>query len=381
MTNLILLSLTYLLYFGQLGVLVPYLGVFLDGRGFSSEQIGQLFALITVTRIFGPNLWAALADKRGSGLSVLRFGCFLTAVTFLLVFWFDGYWGLLLSLGLMMCFWTAVLPQLEVITLHSVKSNASRYSQIRMWGSIGYILMAVIVGKLIDLTSTEAPIYVSAVVLVGLFLSTLLIKEPKVENEPNDIAVSQWHKVLALPFVLFILSAILLQISFGPFYGFFALYMRDLGYSGQETGLLISLGVLAEVFIFLVAGKLISRFGVKRVLFISILLTAFRWWLLIDYANSPALLILSQSLHAFSFGLVHATSVYFIHHYFSKDFQSRGQALYTSIAFGVGGAIGNLISGYLWQQGDGAAITFAFATLSAIAAAVLVLFMPQKADS
>lgn len=381
MTSFILLSITYLLYFGQLGVLVPYLGVFLDGRGFSSEQIGQLFALITVTRIFGPNLWATLADKRGNGLGILRLGCFLTASTFLTVFWFQSYWGIALALGLMMCFWTAVLPQLEVITLNTVNSKASLYSRIRLWGSVGYILMAIAVGKLIDISSSEAPIYVSAAILFGLFVSTLFIQQPTIDRTESSLAHSQWHKVFAAPFVLFMLSAILLQVSFGPFYSFFALYMRDLDYSGQETGLLIALGVAAEVIIFIFAGRLIHFFGVKRVLFVSILFTALRWWLLAYYADQQSLLIFSQLLHALSFGLIHATSVHFIHHYFSASFQSRGQALYTSIAFGVGGAIGNLASGYLWLQGKGAVLTFVFATTMAIISALLILFMPTDTAS
>ena len=75
--SLIVLALTYWLYFGQLGVLVPYLGIFLDGRGFSSAEIGELFAVITLARILGPGIWAGIADKKGNAVSVLRLGSFL----------------------------------------------------------------------------------------------------------------------------------------------------------------------------------------------------------------------------------------------------------------------------------------------------------------
>jgi PPP family 3-phenylpropionic acid transporter len=170
----------------------------------------------------------------------------------------------------------------------------------------------------------------------------------------------------------------LLQLSFGAYYGFFALYVLDLGYSGQATGWLIALGVVAEVIIFLQAGKLIKLFGVKWILVISILLTALRWYLLAVAANNPALLVVSQVLHAFSFGMTHAASMHFIHHYFGNKFQSQGQAIYISIGFGVGGAIGGYGAGYFWQQGQGAELTFTLAAVAAILSALSLVFVSSK---
>ncbi len=175
-SSLIILAITYWLYFGQLGVLVPYLGIFLDGRGFSSADIGELFAVITLARILGPGLWAGVADKTGNAIGVMRLGCFLTVLTFSSVFYFDSFWGLTLSFGLMMMFWTAVLPQLEVITMNSVVNTKATYGQVRLWGSVGFICLTVLVGKALDIFSTETPVHVSIGVLALLFVSTLFIK-------------------------------------------------------------------------------------------------------------------------------------------------------------------------------------------------------------
>jgi PPP family 3-phenylpropionic acid transporter len=175
-----------------------------------------------------------------------------------------------------------------------------------------------------------------------------------------------------------LLSAALLQLSFGAYYGFFALYVLDLGYSSQATGWLIALGVLAEVIIFLQAGKLITLFGVKWILIISILLTALRWYLLAVAANNPAILVLSQVLHAFSFGMTHAASMHFIHHYFGDKFQSQGQAIYISVCFGIGGAIGGYGAGYFWQQGQGAQLTFTLAAVAAVLSALSLVFVSSK---
>jgi PPP family 3-phenylpropionic acid transporter len=377
-SNLILLAITYLFYFGQFGVLMPYLGVFLNGRGFSSSEIGELFALITVARIAGPNLWAVLADKSGRALKVLQLGALLTFGTFCLVLFVDGFWALTLSLALMMMFWTAILPQIEGLTLNCVRGNASRYGRIRLWGSIGYILLTIFTGKMIDVFSSDAPIYVGAIVLFSLFAMTLLLKEPTSEKSTDLQQTSIWHKINTPVFYAFLLSAALLQLSFGAYYGFFALYVLDLGYSGQATGWLVALGVLAEVVIFLQAGKLIKACGVKWILVISILLTALRWYLLAVSADYPAILVLSQILHAFSFGMTHAASMHFIHHYFGNKFQSQGQAIYISVGFGVGGAIGAYGAGYFWQQGQGAELTFTLAAVAAVLSALSLVFVSSK---
>lgn len=377
-SSLIILAVTYWLYFGQLGVLVPYLGIFLDGRGFSSAEIGELFAIITLARILGPGLWAGVADKTGNAIGVMRLGCLLTVLTFSSVLYFTSFWGLTLSFGLMMMFWTAVLPQLEVITMNSVSKTNVTYGQIRLWGSVGFICLTVMVGKALDIFSTETPVIVSLGVLALLFVSTLLIHAPPEKITESHAVGSIWRFVKQKPFAVFIFASACLQISFGAFYGFFALYMRDLGYSGQQTGIFIALGVLAEVGIFIIARRLISRFGVWNLLFASLALTALRWYFMAAFADYFAVIVVTQLIHALSFGLTHAVSVHFIHQFLPKAFQSRGQAVYISIAFGLGGACGNYMAGQQWSQGTNAYETFITAAAFALLGALSLLLCSKK---
>nr|WP_218353262.1 MFS transporter [Alteromonas lipotrueiana] len=368
-----MLAVTYLLYFGQLGVLVPYLGIFLDGRGFSSADIGNLFAVITLSRIIGPSLWASLADKTGRTAFILRTGCLLSAICFVSVFYFSGFWGLTLSFGLMMMFWTAVLPQLEVITMQAVAPTNISYGKVRLWGSIGFIVFTVAVGKALDIFSSETPVIVSMGVLSALFVASLFIRQPDIDRHSVTSAGSIWGYVTRRPFVVFLLSATLLQVSFGPYYGFFALYLRDLDYTGQQTGLLIALGVAAEVGIFLLAARLIQRFGIWWLLMVCMLLTALRWYAFASFAHYVWVVIAAQLIHALSFGLTHAVSVHFIHRFLPAQFHSRGQALYISIAFGLGGAVGNYGAGQLWDQGANAQLTFGLAAIIALGSAIVLL--------
>jgi len=371
--NWVMLSLTYFFYFGHLGVFVPYLGIFLDGRGFSSTQIGELFAIITLTRILGPFLWADFADRSGHTLAILRVGSLLTVLSFACLFMVEGFWSLTLVFSLVMMFWTAILPQLEVITLQQVSMTRVSYGHIRLWGSVGFIVCSIMVGIAIDRFGSEVPALASQIALLALLIATLGVHHRRERVSTNTGKQRLWPYARQPQVLLFLLACALLQVSFGPYYGFFALYMRDINVSGQTIGLLIGFGVLAEVGIFLVARRLIARFGVWWLLQRCFVLTALRWLALADVAEQLWVVWVTQSIHALSFGLAHVTALEFIHRTVPPACHSRAQALYISVAFGVGGAIGNYSAGLLWQEGAQAALTFRLAAVAAICGALVML--------
>ncbi|MDC1255973.1 MFS transporter [bacterium] len=281
------LSNSYFWYFAILGMVVPFLPVYLDGKGFSSLQIGEILAIFTATKIIGPTLWAMLADKSGKQLPIIRLGSLLACICFSLLIWVNDYWPIAFVLASFSLFWTAILPQLEVFTLSSVRRNAKIYARIRLWGSIGFIVLAISAGELIEQFSSEAFTYIGIFVLFALYLSTLILEQPKTVRSGQVANSSIIDKVFELRFILFFISGLLLQISFGPYYSFFALYLRDLDYPGYAVGLLISVGVVAEIFIFVIAGKLFKYFSIKNLITLSLLLTGIRWFFYRTFWRQP----------------------------------------------------------------------------------------------
>lgn len=379
-SNRFVLALTYFFYFGLLGIFVPYVGLFLDDRGFTSAQIGTLLAFVAFSRILGPNLWASIADKSGRVGEVLRLGCLLAFSVFIAIFVVHEYWLLTLTFCLMMMFWTAVLPQLEVTTVEATANTNGGYGKLRLWGSIGFIVCSILVGVLIDLFGVSVVIVASSIALGLLYTASLFVVTPNVKPQVSNNSGGDWKQALGVVFVVFLLANTLLQVSFGTYYNFFALYMNDLGYSGMTTGIFIAIGVTAEVFIFMYAARLLQRFNVMSMLAISILLTALRWLILAYFPERPIIIGMSQVLHALSFGLTHAASVFFLSQHFSKQFQSRAQALYVSVAFGIGGAAGSFIAGIMWQQGAGAAMSFNFSALMAFIGGLMLVMLRLNQD-
>ncbi len=383
------LSSSYFFYFAILGLISPYLSVFLDGKGFNSLELGEIFAILTATKIIAPSLWAILADKTGKQLQIIRLGALLALFSFILLFWLDSFWSISICLAFFSLFWTAILPQLEVLTLNSVRRSSKIYARIRLWGSLGFIALAVFAGQVmeyyqqLDLSNahwysfTEAFILMGTAILVFLLLSTLFIKPQRMAKSIQKEPLAISSKLMSPRFVVFFIAGLLLQISFGPYYGFFALFLRDLSYSGFAVGLLISLGVVAEILIFIFASYFFKSFSLKALLVFSLVVTAIRWALVALYADSIWLLAFTQLIHAASFALFHSASMIFISNHFTSCQQSRGQAIYLGGVYGVGGAIGAYVAGILWLDGLGADTAFITASAAALLGATLMMLLPK----
>ena len=383
------LSSSYFFYFTILGLISPYLSVVRDGKGFNSLELGEIFAILTATKIVAPSLWAVLADKTGQQLLIIRLGVLLALLSFILLFWLDSYWPVSFALALFSLFWTAILPQLEVFTLTSVRRSSKIYARIRLWGSIGFIVLAILAGQVMEYyqsqdnsnryisSFTDAFVWMGCIILFCLLISTISIKPQRVINKTKTQALAIKENLLAARFVIFFISGLLLQISFGPYYGFFALFLRDLTYSGFSIGLLISLGVVAEILVFIYASTFFKYFSLKALLFFSLIITCARWLLVALYADSFVLLAFTQLIHAASFALFHSASMIFISEHFTPCQQSRGQAVYLGGVYGVGGAIGAYVAGVLWLNGTGASTAFLTASAAALIAALVMLFMPE----
>ena len=279
------LVLAYFTYFGVLGIFVPYFGLFLDGRGLSSADIGLLLAIVTASRIVGPTVWALIAERSGKPLTVMRLGALLAAIGWLSSFADYGFWPLLLGFALFSFFWTAILPQLEVATFAFVNDDTRAYSRIRTAGSVGYIVLVMLGGWLFERYGSEFLPLSALLFLVLLLTSLFLLPKVSVNAELSSEPV-RFSKLIKNSVLLrFMLAALLLQMSFAPFYGFFTLYSRDLGYSGTQTGLFIGLAVAAEIAAFYFAGNLMRNRSYRVLLSVCYGLTVLRWSLLATVAD------------------------------------------------------------------------------------------------
>jgi len=360
------LSTFYLFYFASVGAFIPYWSLYLQGRGFSVSQIAELLAVGMATRIVAPNVWGWIADHSASRMRVVRAAGLLAAILFAGVLLNDSYVWLLLVIAAYSFFWYASLPQFEATVLGHLGLDTHRYSAIRLWGSIGFILAVAGIGVVLDnYGSDQLPPFI-LLFLVGAWAVSLFTpdspKPPAQVNAPSLSTVLRQPAVLALLTICF-----LMQASHGVYYGFFTLFLESHGYSRTLVGQLWALGVIAEIGIFVVMHRLLPRFGVRRLLLVTLMLAAARWLLIGLGVESIAIVLFAQLLHAFTFGVFHSATISVVHRIFPGQLQGRGQALYSSLGYGAGGAVGTLASGYIWSS-VGAVYAFVFAAVLCLAA-------------
>ncbi|WP_338525700.1 MFS transporter [Pseudomonas batumici] len=373
------LSSFYLFYFALLGATAPFLALYFHHLGFAPARIGELVAIPMLMRCVAPNIWGWLGDYSGRRLAIVRFGAVCTLLAFSLIFVDKSYGWLALVMALHAFFWHAVLPQFEVITLAHLKAQgqAARYSQIRLWGSIGFIFTVVGLGRLFEWLSLDIYPVAIVVIMTGIVLSSVWVPSAQPPNQGQRASGEGFLRQLRSPGVLaFYACVALMQMSHGPYYTFITLHLEHLGYTRGLIGMLWALGVVAEVLMFLAMSRILARFSVRRVLLASFLAAAVRWLLLGSLADHLAVLLFAQVLHAATFASFHASAIHFVQRSFGARQQGQGQALYAALS-GTGGALGALYAGYSWNS-LGPAWTFSIASLAALAAAIIIATRMQE---
>ncbi|MAB97499.1 MAG: MFS transporter [Pseudomonadaceae bacterium] len=361
----------YFCYFALLGATAPFLALYFDYLEFSPARIGELMAIAMMMRCVAPNVWGWLGDYTGRRLAIVRFGAVCTLISFAGIFISKSYAWLALVMALHAFFWHAVLPQFEVITLAHLREQAAKYSQIRLWGSIGFIVAVVGLGQLFEHLSLAAYPLAIVLIMAAICVSSFWVPDAQPRHRPEFAGQGRFIEQLKRPQILgFYLSVSLMQLSNGPYYTFLSVHLEALGYARGAIGGFWALGVLAEIVLFMFMAQLLARFSLRRVLLASFLITAVRWVLLGNFADHVVVLIIAQLMHAATFGSFHAASIHFVQRSFGDRQQGQGQALYAALA-GVGGALGALYSGYSWGT-LGSSWTFTLASVAVLAGAAVI---------
>lgn len=375
------LSAFYLAYFGFVGAFTPYWSLYLKSLAFSAFQIALLMSLFQVARIFSPSLWGWLADRLGQRVRIIQWLAALSLVSYIGVFFGNGFGWLFAVMLLLSFFWSASLPLIEVVTLGHLGDRFDRYGRIRLWGSVGFISAVIGLGYLLDMVAIAALLWVVLALLGAVMLFSRQLPEPLLPTYHDHEHGSLWS-ILRKPEVIALLIACFsMAAAHGVYYTFYSIYLVDHGYGTDEVGWLWALGVICEILMFLCMPYLTRCFGLRRILLASLLLAFVRFTLIGWGVEWWWILVLAQTLHAATFGSYHAAAVALTHKYFRGPHQSKGQGLYTSISYGMGGTFGGVMSGFAWDAlGPGWTFTIS-AACALLGAALFSWLMPMRQES
>ena len=366
----------YFFYFAFVGVFSPYFGLYLQSLDFSAWDIGLLMSQMQLMRLFGPNLWGWLADRWQQRIHIIRWAGFLSLAGFSAFLWLDRLPGMLLAMAVLAFFWSAALPLVETLTLDHLRDQTARYGRIRLWGSIGFIVAVMGAGALLDWLPLRSVVWVCFAVLLGIWLLALVL--PEAGGQSHQAASLPVREILRqAPVQALLLACVAMSAAHGALYVFYSIHLADHGYNKFEIGLLWSLGVVAEILVFLVMPRLLHRYGLRKLLLLSFAAAVLRFLLIGAWVDVLLIALFAQCLHGLTFGAYHASAVAAIGCWFPGRAQARGQALYSSLSFGAGGLLGNLVAGWTWEW-IGAGWTYALsAAFAGLGFMLIVWQMPQ----
>jgi PPP family 3-phenylpropionic acid transporter len=359
------LSAYYFFYFGFVGAFSPYFTLYLQSLRFTATDIAILMSLMQVMRILAPNLWGWLAERLGVPVLIVRVSAVASLAGFALFFLTTEFAGIFVGMALMAFFWSAALPLIESVTFTHLGAQGHRYGNIRVWGSVGFIVAVLGIGHALDYLPIDSMLWMTASVLAGIVVCAFLV--PDAVRPPAGRMQVSLRETLGRPEVRALLGAcFFMSAAHGALYVFYSIYLVDNGYGKALVGWMWTLGVLAEIVVFLFMPRLMKRYSLRAILLFSFVAAVLRFLLIGWGVGSLAVLLFAQLLHGATFGAYHAAAIAAVNQWFPGKLQSRGQALYGSLSFGAGGMAGGLASGLTWDT-IGPAWTYSLGSAFALA--------------
>lgn len=358
------------------GVHVPYLPLWLSTQGLTVSQIAIITATPYILRDLVTPTIAFYADRARSHRSTIIALTAVGVMATLALSQMSGFWPILIFAVVTSVAMTTIMPLTEVIALHGMRTTGYDYGRVRLWGSLSFIAANVIAAEIIAQRGSASIIWM----LAGSFVVTFLVAQtlPKAakriaqEDTPELSAAVAGRLAIAPLFVLFLIAGGTVQAAHATYYTFATLHWTSQGITPLMIGLLWAVGVLAEVALFAVSGRIVARVGIKWLLIVASSSAVFRWAAM---SFDPPLWALFglQILHAFTFGAAHIAAIHFMSKAVPEQLAGTAQALYACVGMGLAMAIATLISGVLYQNYAGGAFLgmSALALLGFIAALVL----------
>ncbi len=337
----------YFLFFGVLGIFLPYFNLYCYHIGFSGFQIGILSGLRSMILVLFSLIWSALADRFQIRKPLYILCHFLSTALWIFYIFTSDFLQMLVITFFFGIFYSPIISFLEAVTIDSLGNEKKKYGGIRAWGSLGFILMVILFGKMIDLFTIE-------IILVSIFVGSLLqsfisITIPAMTIKKKPPMVPETNALLKGRIVIFLVCAFLMLVSHGTYYGFFSIHLENLGYGNSFIGMTWALASSAEILVMIKSNRIFKRFSLENVLKCSFIVAAARWFVLF-VAKSPLAILSSQISHAITYGTFHMASILYIDSLAPDRAKTLAQAVNNAVTYGLGLMTGFFISGALYER-------------------------------
>lgn len=331
------LSAFYFFYFASVGVYVIFLPKVLHDIGYLPVQIGIIFALAPLMRFLTPFMFMkklSLTNQIFKNSLISSFVCaFLFYVTI------DNFYFFMAVNALIGISLSLILPFIENIAVSQL--GKEKYGKSRLFGSIGFMLVAIILGNNLSDSFSALHFYLASTFLTAVF-GIILSNYEKTRDDTSSNSPFSFSN-----YWLFWISLFLMQVSFGGFYNFFTIYETGHGISLEITSYLWAFGVICEIVMLYFQAPILKKNLILLIKF-SIVATIIRWLLVFMFPQNLYIAFFAQSLHAFSFGLYYSAVIVYLYSIYDNK-KLAGQFMF-GFAYGLGGFAGAISAGWFYGK-------------------------------
>ncbi len=340
------LRLQYFMYFGVLGVYLPFFNLYCYHLGFSGAQIGLLSGLRSATLVIFPFLWGMLADRFARRKTIYLLCNLMAALIWSIFLFTHNFTPMLIITGFYGVFYAPLISFLEAYSMDILGEDKKAYGRVRLWGSISFIIVVTALGPLIDRFGVAL---IVPLILAGALCQTAgALKLPTMPAAPKRREAQaprmEWGRA-----AVFLFCGFLMLLSHGTYYGFFSIHLEQIGLPSTFIGIAWAVAVAAEITIMFYSSRLFDHISLEKVLFFSFLIAALRWGLLYVF-TSPAVILATQILHACTYGTFHMASIIYMDRLTPSGAKTFGQAANNAITYGLGLMVGFLLNGALFER-------------------------------
>ncbi|APC12472.1 MULTISPECIES: 3-phenylpropionate MFS transporter [Providencia] len=345
------LAIDYFTYFFAYSIFLPFWSVWLQGEGIDAEMIGVLLGVGLTARFLGAMFITPSVKEPSKLIMALRLLAGLSLI-FSVGFAFGSHWAWLLFVMIgFNLFFAPMVPLGDSLAGTWQKQFSFDYGKIRVWGSIAFIIGSSLMGYLAGVWGHQS-IMVALIIsclalLLGSMLKPAIMPTGAVKVEGDD-KLSFKQLIADKNIVKFLVCVTLLQGAHAAYYGFASLFWKEAGYSDLVIGNLWSLGVVAEVIVFMLSHRLFRRWSARNLLLLSAFCGVIRWGLMGAFTSLPVLIII-QILHSGTFTVCHLAAMRFISARKENEIIPL-QGVYSALATGGGLAVLTIIVGYIYER-------------------------------
>jgi PPP family 3-phenylpropionic acid transporter len=339
--SLTIFKLFYFLVYAAMAALMPFMTLYYESLGLSGRQIGLLAALPPLGTFLSAPLFGFLADLTrrprlllGVSISSVVLGIYALTVA-------ESYLGLSLTVSFYALFFAPILPIVDRSVLDALGENQDQYGKQRLWGAIGWGIVAPIAGMLVDTGGLSWTFYTSMLVFGALLGLTFFI--PVKISLGRQPFWASFRKLLGnWPVIIFFGVALGGGIGLSMTHHYLFLYLNELGASSLVMGWSLTIATISELIVMYFSDRFLRWWGARRLLLFALGALSLRL-----LANSPGWVLVIQLLHGPTFAALWMASVAFVAEIAPPNLRNTAQGLLTGFVMGLGSTFGAFLGGIL----------------------------------